>query len=228
MVSNQPVYSDPGAHQNRGGSAPPMRPGVQSPPNRPPVGGAALTQLNAAPSGQQPHDKPDSLPHHPTPFRVGLAQQGAPQPSKPPPVRQYTASSTSSDPTAGTRKPPPPVPDGPVTHAELQQLDREVSANPKNPKRALIYAKKLADASTVLASDGGRADAKQTARNRERYVNDALKRIKKLVSQGYPEAQFYLADCYGQGSLGLVVDQREAFNLYQAAAKQGHPQAAYR
>ncbi|KAI6804696.1 HCP-like protein [Hortaea werneckii] len=228
MVSNQPVYSDPGAHQNRGGSAPPMRPGVQSPPNRPPVGGAALTQLNSAPSGQQPHDKPDSLPHHPTPFRAGLAQQGAPQPSKPPPVRQYTASSTSSDPTASTRKPPPPVPDGPVTHAELQQLDREVSANPKNPKRALIYAKKLAEASTVLASDGGRADAKQTAKNRERYVNDALKRIKKLVSQGYPEAQFYLADCYGQGSLGLVVDQREAFNLYQAAAKQGHPQAAYR
>ncbi|KAI7505022.1 HCP-like protein [Hortaea werneckii] len=228
MVSNQPVYSDPGAHQNRGGSAPPMRPGVQSPPSRPPVGGAALTQLNSAPSGQQPYDNPDSLPHHPIPFRPGLAQQGAPQPSKLPPVRQYTASSTTSDPTASARKPPPPLPDGPVTHAELQQLDREVSANPKNPKRALIYAKKLAEASTVLASDGGRADAKQTAKNRERYVNDALKRIKKLVSQGYPEAQFYLADCYGQGSLGLVVDQREAFNLYQAAAKQGHPQAAYR
>ncbi|RMX97279.1 hypothetical protein D0868_10731 [Hortaea werneckii] len=228
MVSNQPVYSDPGAHQNRAGSAPPMRPGVQSPPNRPPVGGAALTQLKSAPSGQQAQENPDSLPHHPTPFRAGLAQQGAPPPSKPPPVRQYTATSTSSDPTVITRKPPPPVPDGPVTHAELQQLDREVSANPKNPKRALIYAKKLAEASTVLASDGGRADTKQTAKNRERYVNDALKRVKKLVSQGYPEAQFYLADCYGQGSLGLVVDQREAFNLYQAAAKQGHPQAAYR
>ena len=39
---------------------------------------------------------------------------------------------------------------------------------------------------------------------------------------------FYLADCYGQGLLGLPDDPKAAFNLYQAAAKAGHGQAAYR
>ncbi|KAK5145368.1 hypothetical protein LTR32_002878 [Rachicladosporium monterosium] len=70
--------------------------------------------------------------------------------------------------------------------------------------------------------------APTTAKNREKYVFEAHKHIKKAASAGYPDAQFYLADCYGQGLLGLEVDTKEAFNMYQAAAKQGHPQAAYR
>lgn len=39
---------------------------------------------------------------------------------------------------------------------------------------------------------------------------------------------FYLADCYGQGLLGLEVDTKEAFTLYQSAAKAGHAASAYR
>jgi TPR repeat protein len=39
---------------------------------------------------------------------------------------------------------------------------------------------------------------------------------------------FYLAECHGQGSIGLQVDPKEAFNLYTSAAKAGHAQAAYR
>jgi TPR repeat protein len=39
---------------------------------------------------------------------------------------------------------------------------------------------------------------------------------------------FYLADCYGRGSLGLETDNKEAFSLYQSAAKAGHAAAAYR
>lgn len=116
----------------------------------------------------------------------------------------------------------------PVTHAELEQLRSAVSVNPSNNKQALLFVKKLAEAAAVLAPEGGRADAKTAAKNRERYIMEAYKRVKKLASAGYPEAQFYLADCHGQGSLGLEVDTKEAFNLYQAAAKQGHPQAAYR
>lgn len=57
---------------------------------------------------------------------------------------------------------------------------------------------------------------------------DADKRLRKLVANGNAEAQFYLADCYGQGTMGLPVNPKEAFTLYQAAAKAGHPQAAYR
>lgn len=103
-----------------------------------------------------------------------------------------------------------------------------MTANPDNSVKGLLLVKKLVEASTVLASENGRLDARSTAKNRERYILDAHKRLKKLASSGYTEAQFYLADCYGQGALGLEVDTKEAFNLYQAAAKQNHAQAAYR
>lgn len=88
--------------------------------------------------------------------------------------------------------------------------------------------RKLVEAASILATENGRVDAKTAAKNRERYLNEAYKRLKKLVATGYPDAQFYLADCHGQGTMGLEVDTKEAFKLYQAAAKAGHAQAAYR
>jgi TPR repeat protein len=57
---------------------------------------------------------------------------------------------------------------------------------------------------------------------------EAHKLLKKLVASGNPEAMFYLADCYGRGLLGLETDNKEAFTLYQSAAKAGHAAAAYR
>ena len=44
----------------------------------------------------------------------------------------------------------------------------------------------------------------------------------------YPEAQFFLAECFGNGSLGLPVDHDKAFSLYHQASKQSHPSATYR
>ena len=116
----------------------------------------------------------------------------------------------------------------PITRSELDRLRASVDANPNNSKQALLLVKKLVEASTVLAPEGGRVDARTAAKNREAYIMDAHKRLKRLVAGGYAEAQFYMADCYGSGSLGLEVDPREAFNLYQAAAKAGHAEAAYR
>jgi len=107
-------------------------------------------------------------------------------------------------------------------------LRTKVEKNPHDNKTALVLVKKLVEASSVLASENGRLDAKSTAKNRERYIDDAHKRVKRLVSAGYPDAMFYLADCYGQGKLGLAVDTKEAFSLYQSAAKAGHAGAAYR
>ena len=167
------------------------------------------------------------------------------QAARPPPIRQYqqaagsetsllskstvpkstTSKPTMADPRTSVDEPRKPLP---VTQVELDNLRAKVDANPRDFKIALLFAKKLVEASSVLASDNGRLDAKSTAKNRERYVLDAHKRIKRLVSAGYPEAMFHLADCYGQGMLGLEVDMKEAFSLYQAAAKAGHPAAAYR
>lgn len=180
-----------------------------------------------------PHPvNPDALPAHPTPVRYGLSGTPNPdQPSKPPPMRQYNH---SAPPTVQPTNPPPSkseseqVPTAPVTHGELERLQQAVKAKPSDPKTQLLLAKKLAEAAIVLADNGGRADAKTRTKNRERYVQDALKITKKLVSNGNPDATFYLADCYGTGRLGLEVDPKEAFNLYQSAAKVGHAQSAYR
>jgi len=39
---------------------------------------------------------------------------------------------------------------------------------------------------------------------------------------------FYLATCYGDGTLGLEPDHEKAFGLYQSGAKLNHPPSAYR
>ena len=80
----------------------------------------------------------------------------------------------------------------------------------------------------MLADEGGRADAKTASKNRERFNSEAYKLVKKLAQNGYPEATFYLGDCYTRGLIGLEIDPKEAFNQYQSAAKAGHAQAAYR
>lgn len=213
----------------RTGSAPPTRPGFQEPPqHRPSPLGASVGKQRSAPEApqvqrQERHSNPDTLPDHPVPIRQGLNQpQGTREAPKPAPVRNYDNKSVSS-----SRKPSVDISDRPVTRAELDRLLSTLEST-GSPKTHLIYAKKLAEAATVLASEGGRADPKTTQRNRERYTIDAYKRVKKLVAGGYPDALFYLADCYGQGALGLDVDTKEAFNLYQSAAKGGHAEAAYR
>ena len=64
-------------------------------------------------------------------------------------------------------------------------------------------------------------------------MQEALKLIKKLAigsssRPAYTEAMFFLAECYGNGSLSLSVDHDKAFNLYIQASKQGHASASYR
>ncbi|OJJ43038.1 hypothetical protein ASPZODRAFT_136579 [Penicilliopsis zonata CBS 506.65] len=120
------------------------------------------------------------------------------------------------------------VPSTPVTREELADLQVAVRSRPNDYKTALTLVKKLVEASTVLVGDERRVDAKTRAKTREKFVVDAYKLVKKLAHDGYPDAQFFLADCYGQGLLGLAADPKEAFSLYHSAAKAGHPQSAYR
>jgi TPR repeat protein len=172
-------------------------------------------------------ENPDALPSHPTPFRAGLDQG-----PKPPPVRQYN-NNVPAGPAPAPQGAAPTLPgdrpqSGPVTHEELQRLQQMVRDKPTDYKTQLILAKKLVEASSVLIGEEGRVDPKTRNKNREKYVMDAYKMVKKLVHAGYPDAMFYLADCYGQGLLGLEVDAKEAFALYQSAAKAGHSESAYR
>ena len=179
-----------------------------------------------------PPTNPDALPHHPAPARPGHMQQAQSPPmnqnisARPPPIRQYNGPSPTAQPSIA---PPPPQPtSAPVTYDELQRLRGIVQSRPNDQNTQMILAKKLVEAASTLVDGGGRADPKSRAKNKEKYINEAYKMIKRLVGIGNTEAMFYLADCYGNGQLGLLKDSKEAFSLYQSAAKLNHAQSAYR
>lgn len=179
---------------------PPVRPGL----------------MNQQPPPQQqhqmtPHQQPPAM-RQPPPMRT----QQVPMPVQPPPEQRRQSNQSAEE-----VKPP-------VTIAELNSMREQFKERPNDFTLGMRFAKRLVEAAKVLSSENGRADQKTTLRNRERYINDAHKVVKKMVNAGSTEAMFYLADCYGQGSLGLPVDAKEAFHLYQSAAKLNHPQSAYR
>lgn len=65
---------------------------------------------------------------------------------------------------------------------------------------------------------------------RDELYKEATTLLKKLADKGYPDAQYYLADCYanGIGTVRARQDFDRAFPLFVLAAKHGHPDACYR
>ena len=119
---------------------------------------------------------------------------------------------------------------GPVTQQEIASLRRDATSKGADPKVRLLFVKRLIEASTVLANEGGKADARQTKKNHDDYCREALRHLKQLTAEetADPEALFFLANCYGNGALSLEVDHERAFQLYESAAKLQHPPSAYR
>ena len=197
-------------------------------PSQPP---GDTSRPSLAPVRRPPN--PDALPEHPSPIRGGLAPAINVIHPKPPPVRQYNRVASPTGQPSISQKAPPRRSGGNVdsvlvTPEELQHLGQLIKAQPNDQKTQLLLAQKMVEAASILADEGGRADAKTRNKNREKYIFDAYKLVKKLVSGGYPDAMFYLADCHGRGLLGLQADPKEAFSIYQSAAKLGHAQSAYR
>jgi TPR repeat protein len=242
----QRLYSDESARSappmNGMRNAPsPMVPGnpIQRPGTAAPAPGRTPSDpLGRRPGTAQPVSNPDALPSHPVPVRAGRIQQngqqppppqGQPQNARPPPIRQYNSeTSRASYDSQQSNVKRESVPAHPVTHDELNRLRNTLRANPADSATGLLLAKKLVEAASILADEGGTADTRTKNKNREKYIMESHKTLKKLVAGGYPDAMFYLADCYGQGLLGLQVDTKEAFSLYQSAAKGGHAASAYR
>ena len=111
-----------------------------------------------------------------------------------------------------------------ISEQELQRRRQDATINPGNLETQFSFAKALAEATLVVEG----ADAKSKAREREKYKGEAFRILKKLVSEQFSDATFYLGDCYSQGRLGLNMDAKEAFTLYQSAAKVGHAASAFR
>ncbi|KAL8794802.1 MAG: hypothetical protein Q9195_002630 [Heterodermia aff. obscurata] len=182
-----------------------------------------------------PPMKPDALPVHPSPVRPGLMQSSSQnQPPKPPPVRNYNnGASPLQDPSqmqlpATSDQPVAPSVAQKLTSSDLEKLRFLAKSNPTDQKAHLTLAKGLAQAASALEEYIPQPDQKARNKTRERYIAEAYKIVKRLVSTAYPDAMFFLGDCYSQGRLGLDRDTKEAFSLYQGAAKAGHAQAAFR
>ena len=207
------------------------RPRQMGPPGGKPSPIDKRTGPTSPPIASPPN--PDALPSHPAPIRPGLMQSSpVNQAPKPVPLRQYNSTPSTMQLSSPTKNPEPSRSidnkrgSVPVTHQELERLKQATIKNPDDQKTQLIWAKKLVEAASVLVDE--RADPRTRNKSREKYILDAHKIVKKLSNNGYSEAMFYLADAYSRGSLGLESDTREAFKLYQSAAKACHAQAAYR
>jgi TPR repeat protein len=201
-----------------------------------PTGGfqAYNGQPGGLPSGPAPVRGLPSGPGngHPPPIRAGLMPNSMVNMNdKPPPLRQYNGPPPAAIGAQGRPQPVPIQPSAavehvPVTVEDLERLRAVIKADPNDQQSALALAKKLVEAADVLVPR--LPDPKARARSRERYIMDAHKILKKLVSAQNPDAMFFLADTMGRGALGLEPDNKEAFTLYQSAAKLGNAAAAYR
>lgn len=114
----------------------------------------------------------DLLPAHPPPIRPGLLQpESTPLPNHPPPRRQYSP-----------ERPGRASVQGPLTQAEFDIVRQNAHANPGDQRLQLLLARKMVEAAAHLADEGGRADQKTIRRNRENWIYDAHKIVKKLAN----------------------------------------------
>ncbi|BFZ63145.1 hypothetical protein YB2330_004265 [Saitoella coloradoensis] len=171
--------------------------------------------------------------------RANTASSTGSQRQPPPPIRTYSNSPNQRFPqpesplSQSSRSPAAPVfqpVNGIITHEELAQLRTQAKTKGAEPRLQLTLAKRLIEAATVLADEGGKADPKTTRANKEKYITEAYQIIKKLAlsSRPYPPAMFFLANAFGNGALGLAIDHERAFNLYHSASKLQHPESCYR
>ena len=115
----------------------------------------------------------------------------------------------------------------PYTKEYIDQYRQRIKADP-DPEAHFAYAKYLIDAAKNIRT--AHPDQRSAKKYSEVLIGESLKVIRRLATQGdaYDEAQFFLANCYGTGALGLQVDHERAYHLYLQAAKQNHAAASYR
>ncbi|KAI5299489.1 hypothetical protein KEM56_003204 [Ascosphaera pollenicola] len=114
-----------------------------------------------------------------------------------------------------------------LTIDELRRWQSMAKANPNDDRIQYGYAKKLLEASKVLVARNT-GDSKQKMRQKHAYIGEGIKIMKRCAHRNYPEAMYFLGDCHTQGLYGMPKEPKEAYILYNAAAKAGHGPSAYR
>ena len=183
-----------------------------------------MPQIGYPQQHQQEVFPPPHVPHQSIP--------PPPQHQQPPSLsRARTTASTKSGTSDRDRSQP-------ITKQAVDDYRNRIKSDP-DPETQFNFARFLIEAARRLAvatQQGGVVeDAKSVKKYRDSLLQEALKLIKRLATQGsglgkpaYADAQFFLANCLGHGALGLAVDHEKAYNLYVQASKQNHPAATYR
>lgn len=138
-------------------------------------------------------------------------------------IGSSNAKRQGSSATVDTRKPP-------YTKAFVDEYRTRMKGDPDSEAQ-FAFAKYLIEAAKKLGSEVSQQDPKAGRKYRDALIGESLKLLKKMasLSEGpLADAQFFLADLYGTGQLGLQADPEKAYMLYLQASKQNHPGATYR
>ncbi|EIW71596.1 hypothetical protein TREMEDRAFT_27310 [Tremella mesenterica DSM 1558] len=123
-----------------------------------------------------------------------------------------------------------------LSHDRTLELYRENAKKTNDPELMFEFAVFMIDAAKSMVPPEEQRDPAQSAKinalieKSEELTKEATALLKKLADRGYPDAQYYLADCYANG-IGTVRGRQDfdrAFPLFVLAAKHGHPDACYR
>lgn len=119
----------------------------------------------------------------------------------------------------------------PYTREFVDDYRARMKGDP-DPEAQFAFAKYLIEAARIIGDEMAKhGDSRGGKKYRDNLLAESLKHIKRLATSGpepYAEAQFFLANMYGTGQLGLQVDYEKAYQLYMQASKQNHPAATYR
>ena len=114
-----------------------------------------------------------------------------------------------------------------LTHAETLNLYRQNAKKAvDNPATQYEFAIFMMDAAREATLDLNGVSPSQ----RDEFLKEGLSILRRLADRGYPQAQYYLADCYSNG-IGCkhgTPDLEKAFPLFVLAAKHGHVEASFR
>ncbi|CAK9786784.1 HCP-like protein [Cutaneotrichosporon oleaginosum] len=117
----------------------------------------------------------------------------------------------------------------PYTREFVEDYRNRMKVDP-DPEAQFAFAKYLIEAAKKLGDEISSTDPRQGRKYRDSLLAESLRNVKKLAEgkEPYADAQFFLANLYGTGQLGLQVDHEKAYYLYLMASKLNHPAATYR
>ncbi|KAL7424990.1 Chitin synthase 4 [Cryptotrichosporon argae] len=113
-----------------------------------------------------------------------------------------------------------------VTADRTLEMYRENAKKTNDPELMFDFSTFLIEQSKGLAGDENPLKVAE----RDGLIKEAITMLKRLADRGFPDAQYFLADCYANG-IGTTrgrQDFEKAFPLFAMAAKHGHPDACYR